>query len=336
MKKWLIALLSGSAILGGSAYGFSQLPTVVQYVVDGDTIAVRDGVIEKRVRLLNIDTPEMGGEGQPSECFAKEAGARLAELLPEGTRISLEYDIEVKDRYGRDLAGVFKGDEFVNEVMAREGLARAMVIPPNERFYERIRAAEAEAAAEKLGIFTASPGCYFANDRLQREMQSLEESHDRLTQLDLDDPRNLVEARKAAEEVRRTSSVLKRDLSADVYFYGTEAEERIEEREHFAKEASKRLEDTEVRERQRIEAERQRVEAERRAREDAERAEEEARQREAAESARKVTQSPSNAGSPSGSYTGCRAYGGNYSLNNVDDKGRRYAKIDCATKVQIG
>ncbi|EEI17004.1 hypothetical protein HMPREF0298_1133, partial [Corynebacterium lipophiloflavum DSM 44291] len=35
-------------------------------------------------------------------------------------------------------------------------------------------------------------------------------------------------------------------------------------------------------------------------------------------------------------YTGCRAYGGNYAFTSVDDEGRRYAKIDCATKAQIG
>lgn len=35
-------------------------------------------------------------------------------------------------------------------------------------------------------------------------------------------------------------------------------------------------------------------------------------------------------------YTGCRAYNGNYALTSVDKKGRPYAKIDCTTKQQIG
>ena len=35
-------------------------------------------------------------------------------------------------------------------------------------------------------------------------------------------------------------------------------------------------------------------------------------------------------------YTGCRAYGGNYVFTSVDKKGRAYAKIDCTTKQQIG
>ena len=36
------------------------------------------------------------------------------------------------------------------------------------------------------------------------------------------------------------------------------------------------------------------------------------------------------------SYTGCRAYNGNYAMTSVDKKGRPYAKIDCTTRVQIG
>ena len=88
-------------------------------------------------------------------------------------------------------------------------------------------------------------------------------------------------------------------------------------------------------------------EAAREAAEAAQREAEEAARRaeqEAAEAARRAEQAapayqapaapaPSN---PVDNYTGCRAYGGNYAMTSVDNKGRPYAKIDCTTRVQIG
>lgn len=45
----------------------------VDYVVDGDTIrAMVDGQSE-RIRLLGIDTPELGSDGHPEERCAREA-----------------------------------------------------------------------------------------------------------------------------------------------------------------------------------------------------------------------------------------------------------------------
>lgn len=47
-------------------------------------------------------------------------------------------------------------------------------------------------------------------------------------------------------------------------------------------------------------------------------------------------QPPSGGGTPQvDSYTGCRAYGGSYPPNAVDDKGRAYTRIDCTTKTPI-
>ena len=64
----------------------------VEKIVDGDTIDVRTGDLVTRVRLLNIDTPEMKGADGAPECLAVEATAALAELLPIGSAVQLEYD----------------------------------------------------------------------------------------------------------------------------------------------------------------------------------------------------------------------------------------------------
>lgn len=45
---------------------------------------------------------------------------------------------------------------------------------------------------------------------------------------------------------------------------------------------------------------------------------------------------PAPAPAPVDTYTGCRAYGGNYAMTSMDEQGRPYAKIDCSTRQQIG
>ena len=76
-------------------------------VVDGDTIDVELGGHAERVRLLGIDTPETDEPGKPVQCYGKEASAaHQAELLPAGTAVRLERDVEARDRYGRLLAYV--------------------------------------------------------------------------------------------------------------------------------------------------------------------------------------------------------------------------------------
>lgn len=82
----------------------------VAYVVDGDTIAVtRDGHAEpERVRLIGIDTPELGHGKGPDECWAAEARDELKALLPEGIEVALSTDPSQPDadKYGRLLRHV--------------------------------------------------------------------------------------------------------------------------------------------------------------------------------------------------------------------------------------
>src|SRR5690606_39394135 len=55
---------------------------------------------EQRVRLLNVDAPEV------DQCVHDEATAFLAERVPPGTEVVLELDEEHHDQYGRLLAEI--------------------------------------------------------------------------------------------------------------------------------------------------------------------------------------------------------------------------------------
>lgn len=111
----------------------------MERIIDGDTLDASMKRETVRIRLLNIDTPEIGRDGNPSECFAEHAKQRLAELVPPGTKVRLEYDQQREDKHGRTLAGVFRDEQFVNKQLASEGLARAILVEPNSRFYQQIR-----------------------------------------------------------------------------------------------------------------------------------------------------------------------------------------------------
>lgn len=132
--------------------------TVVR-VVDGDTLIADVDGERTRVRLLNIDAPELHHGTQAQECLGPEATAFLADRLPEGTTVTLVYDREQEDRYGRTLAGVYEGDSLVNAEVAEAGLALPVLFEPNDRFYAAVVQASDEAERSGRGLFDPASGC---------------------------------------------------------------------------------------------------------------------------------------------------------------------------------
>ena len=134
--------------------------TVVS-VTDGDTIKVRvaNGVVE-RVRLTGIDTPETKDPRTVVECFGREASAETLELLPAGTAVRLETDVELRDRYGRLLAYVWRLPDglFVNEALVRDGWAAPYRYPPNVKYADEISRLGAAARAANRGLWGACGG----------------------------------------------------------------------------------------------------------------------------------------------------------------------------------
>jgi micrococcal nuclease len=132
--------------------------TVVR-VVDGDTVVVRVGGADETVRLIGIDTPETKHPTKPVQCFGPEASAFTDQLLPAGTRVRLERDVEARDRFGRLLAYVYRSDDgiFVNLELARLGYARPLAIAPNNAHARDVADAAGQAQAEHRGLWQACP-----------------------------------------------------------------------------------------------------------------------------------------------------------------------------------
>jgi micrococcal nuclease len=131
----------------------------VVHVLDGDTAIIDIAGTEESVRFLGIDTPEIVHPDQPEECFGPEATARTTELLPEGTVVRLERDLEARDRYDRLLAYVYRAEDdlFVNETLVREGYADTLSIEPNTTFAGLLSAARAEARNAGRGLWVRCP-----------------------------------------------------------------------------------------------------------------------------------------------------------------------------------
>ncbi|MEW6144192.1 MAG: thermonuclease family protein [Thermodesulfobacteriota bacterium] len=124
---------------------------LVSDVIDGDTIAIGDGR-GTLVRYIGIDTPEIARQDSPGDPYSGEA-LEFNRKLVEGKSVTLEYDNERYDVYGRLLAYVFSNGVLVNEELLRSGLATPLFIEPNVKYRERFERAAEEAKKEKKGMW---------------------------------------------------------------------------------------------------------------------------------------------------------------------------------------
>lgn len=133
----------------------------VEHVHDGDTLFLRttqpnalvattDAV---KVRLLGIDTPEVGDD---AECFGDQATEQLRTLLPDGSQTWITADQDPTDQYGRSLFYLWTDDgRFVNYELVAGGAAESLMIAPNDAYYPLLRAAEDAATRSGTGMWGA-------------------------------------------------------------------------------------------------------------------------------------------------------------------------------------
>jgi micrococcal nuclease len=168
---WIAVLLVAGLVLGDVARpgwlgGGEQVALTpggtaaarLERVVDGDTIAVRVGDREERVRYIGIDTPETVKPNAPVECFGRAAHDLNARLLGgAGAALTLRFDRELRDRYGRLLAYVHRARDglFVNARLIGAGAARTLAIAPNTAHAARLSGLQHEARAAGRGLWSA-------------------------------------------------------------------------------------------------------------------------------------------------------------------------------------
>jgi endonuclease YncB( thermonuclease family) len=121
-------------------------------VLDGDTLRLKDG---RDIRLIGIDTPELGRDGRPDMPGAMAAKGALLRLVKQSrNQLYLRQGREEFDRHRRNLAHLYtqKGDNLTAELLT-QGLGYQIAIPPNLRHLSCYRKAEAGARARSLGLW---------------------------------------------------------------------------------------------------------------------------------------------------------------------------------------
>ena len=153
----ILSLLSGCSGVGVENTYF------VSRVIDGDTIVLNDG---ERVRLIGIDTPESryskklqrdsghtGKDYQTIIAMGKKA-TEFTRRIADKKRVTLEFDIEKRDRYGRLLAYVYLPDgKMLNAEILRQGYGQLYTFQPNIKYVDLFIKVQAEARSNDRGLW---------------------------------------------------------------------------------------------------------------------------------------------------------------------------------------
>jgi micrococcal nuclease len=151
-----LLIIAGLLLFATPALAQNTQTVTVERVVDGDTIEVNPTLSwTEDVRLLGVDTPETVDPGEPVEPYGPEASAFTKRQL-EGERVTLIFDQEKRDQYGRTLAYVqISGQsETFNETLLKQGYGQLYVVPPNDRFEARYSQAQDQARRMQRGIWS--------------------------------------------------------------------------------------------------------------------------------------------------------------------------------------
>ena len=160
------AALAASATTCGDSS--QAVAASVDYVFDGDTLKLTDGSV---IRLIGINTPEIGHDGDPDEPGAHAARQRLLAILQAGgNRVFLNIGKESKDRYQRLLAHLYTPEgRNISAMLLREGMGYAIQIPPNLGNLECYEQAEQAARKARKGLWGLSGNILSADHMSGRE-----------------------------------------------------------------------------------------------------------------------------------------------------------------------
>ncbi|WMJ78737.1 MULTISPECIES: thermonuclease family protein [unclassified Sedimentibacter] len=125
-------------------------------VVDGDTFEINFDGKKEKVRLIGVDTPE---SVHPDANRNVEEGKLTSEYTKkylEGKEVTLEFDVQERDKYGRLLAYVWLNGEMYNKHLLNIGYAQVATYPPNVRYVDEFTALQEVARDNKVGLWEAT------------------------------------------------------------------------------------------------------------------------------------------------------------------------------------
>ena len=132
---------------------------VIVVVYDGDTVEIEfpDGQ-RRKVRLIGIDSPETGHSDEHVQLLA-QLSRRFAFYYLYRKQVTVEYDWEREDKYGRLLAYLWtEKNGLFNEFILEEGFASAYLrFPFKDEYRQRFIRAEKSARISNMGLWREEP-----------------------------------------------------------------------------------------------------------------------------------------------------------------------------------
>ena len=150
----LLALLAAPALAreGANCPAPGPGPLVsVARVADGDTFTTGDG---RKVRLIGVNSPEIGRGSRPDQPGAREARRFVAAFVAAHPRLRLVAGADRRDNHGRHLAHVYTPDgQNLEAALLAAGLGWHVAVPPNLALADCLAAVEARARRQRLGLW---------------------------------------------------------------------------------------------------------------------------------------------------------------------------------------
>jgi micrococcal nuclease len=167
MMIFFLPLLIYSFALAGQSPRDQEADKVLQ-VVDGDTLKIAHQNRIEKIRLIGIDTPESRVNPKAKKDAARnqedvkkiislgqEATRYVKSLVKPGDTIRIEFDRQIRDKYGRLLGYVYlPNGKMLNEEIVKAGYANLMTYPPNVKYEERFLKAYQEARGNNRGLWS--------------------------------------------------------------------------------------------------------------------------------------------------------------------------------------
>lgn len=148
LLRWVRGVVARSVALAallcaGSLAAAADFQGVVRSVHDGDTVTILVGKRQVKVRLVDIDAPEL------SQAFGRRARESLAGMCAGAVATINERG---RDRYGRTLGRVTCGSFDANAEQVRRGMAWVFVryAPPSTPLYQL----QTEARLDRRGLWS--------------------------------------------------------------------------------------------------------------------------------------------------------------------------------------
>lgn len=150
MLSVVLGSVVGITIFASQSFAVAQnLTGTVISIGDGDTLRVKVGNQPLTIRLACVDAPELA-----QKPFGDDSRRTLQQLLPINQSVTLQ--VVDRDRYGRTVAKVFKGNTAINLAMVQAG--QAVVYPQYLKgcpeLERALSTAEQFAKLERLGFWS--------------------------------------------------------------------------------------------------------------------------------------------------------------------------------------